>query len=196
MTSDKLTVKEYLASLPEDRRTTLEAVRAVILKNLDPDLEEGMQYGMIGYYIPHRVYPAGYHCDPRQPLPYIGLGSQKNHMSLYLMCVYMNGELRDEFQASWIKAGKKLDMGKACIRFKTIDDVALDVLATTLRRVTARKYIAVYESLLPASARKKAAKKVATPVKKAPAAKKTVAKKTVAKTVVAKKVATARGRDR
>jgi hypothetical protein len=83
MQSKAATVEQYLASLPEDRRTALGAVRKVILNNLDKDFEEGMQYGMIGYYVPHRVYPAGYHCDPRQPLPFAGLASQKNYMSVY-----------------------------------------------------------------------------------------------------------------
>ena len=88
MQSKATTVEQYLAELPEDRRKAIEAVRQVVLKNLDKDYEEGMQYGMIGYYVPHRVYPAGYHCDPKQPLPFAGLASQKNHMALYLMCVY------------------------------------------------------------------------------------------------------------
>ena len=82
------TVEQYLSGLTADRRKAIEAVRQVILKNLDKDYEEGIQYGMIGYYVPHRVYPAGYHCDPKQPLPFAGLASQKNYMSLYLMCVY------------------------------------------------------------------------------------------------------------
>src|SRR5262245_60629855 len=92
MTSKAKTVKDYLASLPDDRRAALSAVRDVILKNLDEDYEEGMQYGMIGYYVPHRVYPAGYHCDPKQPLPFVALGSQKNHMAIHMMCLYMNDE--------------------------------------------------------------------------------------------------------
>ena len=88
MQSKAKTVAEYLAELPEDRRKAIETVRQVVLKNLDSHYEEGMQYGMIGYYVPHRVYPAGYHCDPKQPLPFASLGSQKNHMALYLMCIY------------------------------------------------------------------------------------------------------------
>src|SRR5262245_42701874 len=111
------TVEEYLSGLAEDRREVLEAVRRVILANLDKDYEEGMQYGMIGYYVPHRVYPAGYHCDPKQPLPFAGLASQKNHMSLYLMCVYGESELSHWFRAAWARTGKKLDMGKSCVRF-------------------------------------------------------------------------------
>ena len=97
MQSKATTVEQYLAELPEDRRKAVEAVRQVVLKNLDKDFEEGMQYGMIGYYVPHRVYPAGYHCDPKQPLPFAGLASQKNHMALYLMCVYGESDHRGGF---------------------------------------------------------------------------------------------------
>ena len=100
MTSDAATVEEYLAGLPEERRAALEAVRQVILANLPEGYEETMQYGMIGYVVPHRIYPPGYHCDPKQPLPFAGLGSQNQHMSLYLMCVYGHGALRAEFEAA------------------------------------------------------------------------------------------------
>ncbi len=157
MQSKATTVEEYLAGLPEDRRQAIEAVRAVILRNLDKDYEEGMQYGMIGYYVPHHVYPAGYHCDPRQPLPFAGLASQKNHCSLYLMCVYGESEVSKWFQEAWAKTGKKLDMGKACVRFKKSEDLALDVIGETIRRVPAAKYIAVCEAARTA-ARKPAAK--------------------------------------
>lgn len=144
--SKATTVKAYLAELPADRRATLEAVRKVILANLDKDYEEGMQYGMIGYYIPHRVYPAGYHCDPRQPMPFAGLGSQKNYMSLHLMCVYGNTKHTEWFKKAWAATGKKLDMGKACIRFKKIEDVALDVIGEAIKRVPVKTYLAHVES--------------------------------------------------
>src|SRR5262252_4656184 len=88
MQSDASFVDAYLRALPEDRRAAISAVRKVILENLDASYEEGMQYGMIGYYVPHRVYPKGYHCDPKQPLPFAALASQKNYMSLYLMSLY------------------------------------------------------------------------------------------------------------
>src|ERR1700751_3164546 len=125
MQSKARSVKDYLAELPGDRRAAIETVRKVILKNLDADYEEGMQYGMIGYYVPHRVYPAGYHCDPKQPLPFAALASQKNYMSLHLMCLYGAGEHLKWFRKSWAKTGKKLDMGKCCVRFKKLDDLPL-----------------------------------------------------------------------
>ena len=156
--SSASTVKEYLAEQPEDRRAALEAVRKVILKNLDPDFEEGIQYGMIGYYVPHRVFPAGYHCDPKQPLPFAALGAQKNYMSLHLMCVYMNPELAASFQDAWKKTGKKLDMGKACVRFKKVEDLALDVIGQTIKRVTAKKYIKVMTDSLAEHKAKKSKK--------------------------------------
>ncbi len=139
-------VRDYLAALPEDRRKALEAVRTVIRKNLPKGVEEGMQYGMIGYYIPHSVYPDGYHCDPKQPLPYAGLASQKNHMGLYLMCNYGDPEQDRWFREAWTKTGKKLDMGKCCVRFKKIEDVPLDVVGKAVKRMTAKKFIAHYEA--------------------------------------------------
>jgi len=152
MQSRSTTVSGYLASLPPDRRTAIEAVRKVILANLDHEYEEGMQYGMIGYYVPHRVYPAGYHADPKQGLPFAALASQKNYMSVYLMGLYCgcvdgvsDNQLMQWFREAWAKSGKKLDMGKSCIRFKKLDDLALDVLGEAVRRLPAKKYIEVYE---------------------------------------------------
>lgn len=158
------TVAAYLASLPADRRAAIEAVRDVIRKNLDGDYEEGIQYGIIGYYVPHEVYPRGYHVDPKQPLPFAALASQKNHMSLYLMGVYCGctekpSGLTDEakwFREAWARTGKKLDMGKACVRFTKLENVPLDVVGEAIRRIPAKKYIARYESTLAGLAQAKA----------------------------------------
>jgi len=153
MQSNAPTVEAYLQALPPDRRDALNAVREVILRNLDSDYTEGMQYGMIGYYVPHTVYPKGYHCDPRQPLSFLTLGSQKNHMTLYLMSLYVGGAAggaaskhRDWFCEAWAKTGKKLDLGKACLRFKKVEDLALDVIGDAIKRVPAAKYIEFYEA--------------------------------------------------
>ncbi|MBL8764270.1 MAG: DUF1801 domain-containing protein [Phycisphaerae bacterium] len=148
MQSKAKTVAEYLASLPEDRRAAISAVRKVILDNLDAGYEEGMAYGAIGYHVSRRVYPAGYHCDPRLPLPFAGLGSQKHHMSLGIMCNYGGTEEEKWFRAAWVKAGKKLDMGKCCVRFKRLEDVPLEVIAESIRRMPARKYVERYEEAL------------------------------------------------
>jgi hypothetical protein len=155
MQSKATTVQQYLDELPAGRRPAIEGVRAVIRKNLDPVFEEGMQYGMIGYYVPHRVYPPGYHCDPRQPLPFICLASQKNYMSLYLGCVY-GPDLEKPFREAWAKTGKKLDMGKSCVRFKKVEDLALDVIGASIRHVSARKFIDYYESVLRTALRRPA----------------------------------------
>lgn len=154
MQSTATTVRQYLAELPADRRAILAAVRAVIRQNLDADYEEGMQYGMIGYYVPHRVYPPGYHCNPKQPLPFAGLAAQKHYLALYLGCVY-GREREQSFRAAWARTGKKLNMGKCCVRFKKIDDLALDVIGVTLRSVPVRKFIADYEAVLKTARRRK-----------------------------------------
>lgn len=168
MQSKATTVKEYLAALPPERRDALEAVRAVIRRNLDSDYEEGMQYGMIGYYVPHRVFPPGYHCDPKQPLPFAGLAAQKNHLAVYLMAVYGDSEKQEWLRQEWTGAGKKLDMGKSCIRFKKAEDLALEVLGEVIRRTPAQAYIAQYQATLQA-AKSRAAKpaRAAAPRKKA-----------------------------
>ena len=164
MQSDAQSVEAYLASLPPDRRDALSAVRKVILDNLDPQCKEGMQYGMIGYYVPHSVYPKGYHCNPKQPLSFAALASQKNYMSLYLMSVYCGctdagaaSRHAEWFREAWAKTGKKLNMGKACIRFKKVDDLALDVIAEALRRVPAKTFIDFCENALAQSAERKKA---------------------------------------
>src|SRR5688572_3680832 len=167
MPSKAATVEQFLAELPPDRREAIQAVRKTILQNLDRDYEEGIAYGMIGYVVPHRVFPAGYHCNPAQPLPYACLASPKSHMTLHLMGLYIGGDGAEEpelarwFRQAWAKTGKKLDMGKACIRFKKVDDLALDVIGEAIRRMPAKKYVEVYTGVLASSAQRKAAKPAA-----------------------------------
>ena len=146
MKSKAATVSEYLQSLPDDRRRTISAVREVILSNLDEGYEEGMQYGMIGYFVPHRIFPAGYHTNPKEPLPFAALASQKNHLALYLMGVY-SVDAR-WFREAWEKTGRKLDMGKSCVRFKRVEDVALEVVGEAIRRLPAREYILRYQQTI------------------------------------------------
>ena len=152
MQSKATTVRDYLAELPPERREAISNVRDVILKNLDKDYEEGMSYGMIGYYVPHRIYPNGYQADPRQGLPFVSLASQKNYMSLYLMGLYCgcvdgvsDTALIRWFREAWKKSGKKLEMGKSCIRFKKADDLPLPVIGEAIRRMPAKTYIELYE---------------------------------------------------
>ena len=160
MQSKATTVAQYLKELPEDRRVAIAAIRSMILKNLDKDFEEGIQYGMIGYSVPHRIFPDGYHCDPIQPLPFVSVASQKNHMAVYLMCIYMD-KSEEEFRKAWLKTGTKLDMGKSCIRFKKLEDVALDVIADVIRNITAKGFVARYQEELQKNAANKPAKKTA-----------------------------------
>ena len=165
--SKPTTVARYLAALPKDRRDAIQAVRKVIRANLDPKFKEIVQYGAIGYVVPHSVYPAGYHCDPEQPLPFAGIASQKNHMGISLFCIYSGEDEQSRFREAWLKTGKRLDMGKSCVRFRKIEDVALDVLGKTIKRITVKKFIANYEASFGPSGR--------------PAARKTKKKKPIAK---------------
>lgn len=148
MQSKATTVEAYLKELAPESQKVMQAVRETIVKSMDPKLEEGMQYGMIGYYVPHSVYPSGYHCDPRQPLPFACLASQKNYFALYLMPIYMNPSALAWFQSEWKKTGKKLDMGKSCIRFKKLEDISLDLIAQTFRKLRVDPYIEIMEQTL------------------------------------------------
>jgi len=148
MTSNAKTVEEYLRGLPEDRRAAISAVREVILANLPKGYAERMQYGMISYVVPHSIYPAGYHCKPTDPLPYAMLGSQKNHMAIYLMCVYGDAKTEQWFRKAYQASGKKLDMGKSCVRFKKIEDLPLKVIGQVVARVPVKNYIARVEEIL------------------------------------------------
>tara|TARA_Y100000758_G_scaffold291281_1_gene245534 strand:- start:227 stop:721 length:495 start_codon:yes stop_codon:yes gene_type:complete len=155
-------VEEYLAALPEDRREAITTIRKVILKNLPKGYEEGIQWGMPSYFVPLSAYPSGYNCQPDQPLPFVGFASQKNHMAFYGFCIYMDDALKDRFVEDWKKTGKKLDMGKSCVRFKKLEDVPLKVVGDAVKRVPMRKYIKQYEEQLQKSgSRKKTAKKKA-----------------------------------
>lgn len=191
MQSRATTPAEYLDSLPDDRRAALEAVRAVILANVDGDIEEGMQYGMLGYYVPHRVFPRGYHCDPRQPVPYINLASQKNHMALYLFYAYGSRTAERFIREGFAKAGKRVDMGKSCLRFKSVDDLALDVLAESIRHTPTARHLQTYVLQAGPNAwtkgRVKAASAKPVAVRKKPPAKKAPAKRSAAKSSTAKK---------
>jgi Domain of unknown function (DU1801) len=140
--SDATTVEGYLASLPEDRRAAIGAVRDTILQHLPDGYEEGIQHGMLGYYIPLERYPDTYN---GQPLGVAALASQKNYMSLYLNCVYSDEEQQAWFEQRWAQTGKKLDMGKSCVRFKRLDDLPLDVVGEAIARVPPEDFIAAYE---------------------------------------------------
>ena len=148
MQSTSTSVADYLAELPADRKAAITAVRTVIRKNLPKGLVEQMQYGMITYVVPHQRYPAGYHCNPKDALPFASLASQKNHMALYLMTVSQSPAMTEWLTEQFALAGKKLDMGKSCIRFKKVESLPLDVIGEAMARVSVDEYIAAYEAIL------------------------------------------------
>jgi hypothetical protein len=153
MQSRAKTVAEYLAELPPDRAPIIKSLRQVIKKNLPPGFREQMNYGMIGYVVPHSLYPAGYHVTPELPLPFMNIASQKSHIAVYHMA--MLGSLEDWFRANWPKhSTKKLDMGKSCIRFKKPEDVPLALMGQLATRLTPEAWIEEYEKQV-AKARKK-----------------------------------------
>lgn len=146
MQSKARTVAEYLVKLPEDRRKEMQAVRKVIKKHLPKGYVEMMQYGMIGYAVPLKLYPPGYHCRKNEPLPYASLASQKNSMTLYLCSVYQHRGMDAWFRKAYKDSGKKLDMGKSCIHFKKAEDLPLDVVGKAIARLPVKKFIRIYEA--------------------------------------------------
>ena len=147
MQSKAATVDAYLAELPEERQRTMKELRKVIKKNLPKGFKEGMGYGMMGWSVPHSLYPPGYHCTPELPLPFIGLASQKNFIAVYHMGVYADPKLLKWFTESHAKASpKKLDMGKSCIRYKKPEDIPYDLIGELASKMTVDDWINMYET--------------------------------------------------
>ncbi|MBA9074959.1 uncharacterized protein YdhG (YjbR/CyaY superfamily) [Flavobacterium gossypii] len=139
--------KEYLDSLPDDRKEAIGKLRNSILEKLPKGFEESMNYGMLCYNVPFSIYPNGYHCNPEMPLPFLSLASQKNFIALYHMGIYADPELLNWFVAEYPKHSKqKLDMGKSCIRFKKMDQIPYELIAELLGKITPEKWIEMYES--------------------------------------------------
>ena len=159
MKSTARTVDEYVKSLPEDRRAAISAIRKVILDNLPKGYQECMSYGMIGYVVPHSIYPKGYQCNPKLPLPFVNLGSQKNHMALYLMCIYGDAKTDQWLRKAWEKTGRKLDRGKGCIRFKRLEDVPLEVVGQLIARTPVADYITRIEAVFDSNSAKRSKSK-------------------------------------
>lgn len=136
------TVEQYLQELPEERRAVVSAVRDVVLRNLPQGYREGMGFGMIGYVVPLEDYPHTYN---RQPLAYAALAAQKNYYALYLNCVYQDPAREEWLRDEFARAGKKLDMGKSCLRFKKLDDLPLDAIGTLIAGTPPAEFIAQYE---------------------------------------------------
>lgn len=138
--------EDYINQLPEDRKAPVKKLRAIIKKNLSKGFEETMSYGMIGYVVPHSIYPNGYHCTPELPLPFMNIASQKNFISVYHMGAYAKKELIDWFIAEYPRHCKrKLDMGKSCIRFKYMDDIPYILIGELASKMTVKEWINTYE---------------------------------------------------
>lgn len=149
MKYEAATVEEYISQVPEERQEVLQKLRNLIKENLPKGFKEGVNYNMIGYYVPHSKYPQGYHCNPKLPLPFMNLASQKNSINLYHSGIYAKKELHDWFVLEYPKYSKrKLDMGKSCIRFKKLDDIPYKLVAELCTKMSVDEWISIYESVV------------------------------------------------
>ena len=146
MKSSSITPEEYISQVPDDRKEAVETLRATILENLPEGFKEIMSSGMISYVVPHSLYPNGYHCDPKQPLPFLSIASQKNFIALYHMGIYADQELLNWFTKEYAKHSKtKLDMGKSCIRLKKIEQIPFGLIGELATKMTPNDWITTYE---------------------------------------------------
>ena len=149
MTSKATTPEQYLRELPAERKEPVTQLRNTILKNLPKGFKEVMGYGMIGYVVPHEIYPAGYHCDPKLPLAFMNIASQKNFIALYHMGIYGSSKLLKWFVEEYPKhTTAKLDMGKSCIRFKKPEHIPYKLIGELVKKVTVKDWIETYEKIL------------------------------------------------
>jgi uncharacterized protein YdhG (YjbR/CyaY superfamily) len=139
-------VDEYLEKIPQDRKKPMTKLRTTIIENIPEGFQETISYGMIGYVVPHSIYPKGYHCDTKLPLPFINIASQKNYIALYHLGLYANQQLLIWFQEEYKKVSKyKLDMGKSCIRFKRIDNIPYELIGELVSKISVEQWIKLYE---------------------------------------------------
>lgn len=149
MISKATTPNEYFASLPADRKKAMTDLRKIIRKNLPKGFKEAMGYGMVGYCVPHSLYPAGYHCSPELPLPFLGIASQKHFIAVYHMGIYADPKLLKWFTTAFAKSSKtKLDMGKSCIRFKKPEHIPFELIGELAAKMTPQEWIAIYERVI------------------------------------------------
>jgi len=142
-------INEYIEQIPQERKMYFTKLRNTILSNLPKGFEEQLNYGMIGYVVPHNLYPKGYHCDPKLPLPFINIASQKNFIAVYHMGIYANPELLEWFVTEYTKHCKlKLDMGKSCIRFKKVEQIPYKLIGELVQKISVKEWIGLYEKVL------------------------------------------------
>ncbi|MCZ8155873.1 MAG: DUF1801 domain-containing protein [Leptospira sp.] len=140
---------EYINSLPEDRKVVMTQLRKMVQSNLPKGFAEVMSYGMLGYVVPHKLYPSGYHVNPKDPLPFLAIASQKNFIAIYHMGIYSDSKLLEWFTKEFPKhSSTKLDMGKSCIRFKKIDQIPLKLIGELVKKMTVKDWISLYEGQL------------------------------------------------
>jgi len=150
-----MSVDQYIEQLPEDRKEAVIKLRNIFLKKLPDGFQETICYGMIGYVVPHSTYPAGYHCDPKQPLPFINIASQKGHLAIYHMGLYANPDMLEWFENEFSKVSKsKADLGKSCLRFKKMENIPYPLIEELASKISVEDWISTYEKLY-----KKASKK-------------------------------------
>jgi uncharacterized protein YdhG (YjbR/CyaY superfamily) len=155
MKSEAITPKQYVDQLPADRKEAIEKLRKTIQGNLPKGFEEAMSYGMIGYVVPHSIYPDGYHCDPELPLPFMSIASQKNFIAVYHMGIYADAKLMDWFTTAYAKhTTAKLDMGKSCLRFKKPENIPYELIGELAGKMSPKDWIKTYEAAF-RSAKKK-----------------------------------------
>ena len=149
MQSNATSIEAYLEEIPEERKETFLKLRDTILKNIPKGFSEQLSYGSLGYVVPHSIYPNGYHCNPKLPLPFIAIASQKHFIALYHMGIYADSELQHWFVTEYPKySSQKLDMGKSCIRFKKFDQIPFDLIAELAKKITVQQWINSYETLI------------------------------------------------
>ncbi len=146
MPTKPTTIQEYLYAIPEERKASFDKLRSTILENIPEGFEETMSYKMLGYVVPHSIFPAGYHCDPKLPLPFINIANQKGFIALYHMGLYADSTIHNWFVEEYPKVCKyKLDMGKSCIRFKKMEDIPYELIAELIRKFTPEQWISLYQ---------------------------------------------------
>ncbi len=149
MQSKAQSVEEYLEQVADDKKATFMALRNIIKQNIPKGFDERMSYGMLGYVVPHDIFPSGYHCDPKLPLPFVNLAAQKNFIAIYHMGIYANPKLMEWFTTEHAKrSSKKLDMGKSCIRYKKPEDIPVDLIGELMSKMSVQDWIEVYTSML------------------------------------------------